>query len=102
MLPRLMVSVPTMRPSPRIVMIASLLMTCASGSSTEILCLANFKPPSVERFFTVPADELYKRIELQQIPRRTRFVTPYAEQLLHRFCNFQARIPLPENHDVAL
>jgi len=53
-------------------------------------------------FFTVPADEVYKRIELQQITRRTRLVTPYAEHLLYRFCHFQARVPLPENHEVPL
>lgn len=55
-----------------------------------------------KRFFTAAADEVYRRIELQQIVRRSRLVTPYAEHLLHRFCNFQARIPLPENHDVLL
>ena len=55
-----------------------------------------------KRFFTIPADEVYKRIELKQIPRRTHLITPYAEHLLHRFCNFQCRIPLPENHEVPL
>ncbi|MGA2584439.1 MAG: hypothetical protein ABSG31_14275 [Tepidisphaeraceae bacterium] len=54
------------------------------------------------RFFTVPTDEIYKRIELGQIARRTHLVTPYAEHLLYRFCNFQARVPLPENHNVPL
>jgi hypothetical protein len=55
-----------------------------------------------KRFFTVPADEVYSRLELGQLARRSRLVTPYAEHLLHRFCNFQARIPLPENHDVLM
>jgi len=55
-----------------------------------------------KRFFTMPIDEVLKRIELEPTARRTRLVTPYAEHLLHRFCNFQARIPLPENHDVPL
>jgi hypothetical protein len=55
-----------------------------------------------KRFFTMPADEVLKRIELSQTARRTRLVTPYAEHLLHRFCNFQARIPLPENHEIPL
>ncbi len=53
-------------------------------------------------FFTVPTDEVYKRIQFGQIARRTYLITPYAEHLLHRFCNFQARIPLPENHEVPL
>ena len=55
-----------------------------------------------KRFFTVATDEVYRRIELGQIVRRTYLKTPYAEHLLHRFCNFLARIPLPENHDVPL
>jgi hypothetical protein len=34
--------------------------------------------------------------------RQSRLLTPYAEHLLHRFCNYQCRIPLPENHEVQL
>ena len=55
-----------------------------------------------KRYFTVPPDEVYRRIELRQIRRRTRLVTPYAEHLLSRFCVFQSRVPLPENHEVPL
>jgi hypothetical protein len=33
---------------------------------------------------------------------RSRLVTPYAEHLLSRFCDFQSRVPLPENHNVPL
>lgn len=51
-----------------------------------------------KRYLTIPADELYRRIELAQVERRTRLVTPYAEHLLQRFFSFQTRIPLPENH----
>jgi hypothetical protein len=53
-----------------------------------------------KRFLTIPADELYKRIQANPAIRRSRLLTPYAEHLVHRFCNFQARIPLPENHEV--
>lgn len=53
-----------------------------------------------KRFLTIPADELYKRVQADQTVRRSRLSTPYAEHLLHRFYNFQARIPLPENHEV--
>ena len=53
-----------------------------------------------KRYFTVPAEEVYRRIDLKQITRRCRLITPYAEHLLNRFCSFQSRIPLPENHDV--
>jgi hypothetical protein len=55
-----------------------------------------------KRFFTVPTDEVYKRIELRQIVRRCYLTTPYAEHLLQRFYNFLGRIPLPENHEVPL
>lgn len=55
-----------------------------------------------KRFVTIPVDEVYKRLELNPAIRRARLQTPYAEHLLHRFCNFQSRIPLPENHEVQL
>jgi len=54
-----------------------------------------------KRFLTISTDDVYRRFELNQ-GRRTRLLTPYVEHLLHRFCHFQARIPLPENHDIAL
>lgn len=55
-----------------------------------------------KRFVTIPIDEVYRRLELNPTLRRARLLTPYAEHLLHRFCNFQSRIPLPENHEVQL
>jgi hypothetical protein len=55
-----------------------------------------------KRYFSIPADEVYRRIELKQIRRRSKLITPYAEHLLSRFCIFQSPIPLPENHDVPL
>ncbi|MDP9174676.1 MAG: hypothetical protein M3O30_12535 [Planctomycetota bacterium] len=55
-----------------------------------------------KRYFTVPTDEIYRRIEIGQARRRCVLITPYAEQLLDRFFHFQARIPIPENHDVML
>jgi hypothetical protein len=54
------------------------------------------------RSFTVPTDELYKRIQLQQVVRRAYLTQPYAEHLLQRYCNFKARVALPENHNVPL
>jgi hypothetical protein len=53
-------------------------------------------------YFTIPVDEVYKRIEIGQIARRARLVTPYAEHLLHRFCSFQSRVPLPVGHVIPL
>lgn len=55
-----------------------------------------------KRFVTIPIDEVYRRLELDPSVRRARLLTPYAEHLLHRFCNFLSRIPLPEQHDVRL
>jgi hypothetical protein len=55
-----------------------------------------------KRYFTVPTDEIYRRIELRQIRRRSALISPYAENLLCRFYNYQARIPIPENHDINL
>jgi hypothetical protein len=55
-----------------------------------------------KRFVTIPIAEVYRRIELNPTLRRARLLTPFAEHLLHRFCNFQCRIPLPEAHEVSL
>lgn len=55
-----------------------------------------------KRFVTIPTDEVYRRIELSPVLRRARLITPFAEHLLHRFGNYQCRIPLPEMHDVPL
>jgi hypothetical protein len=55
-----------------------------------------------KKYFTVSVDEVYKRIAMGQIQRRCRLVTPYAEHLLSRFCNFQSRVPLPQNHEVPI
>lgn len=62
------------------------------GDGTEALGI-DFK-----RYFTIPTIEVYKRVELLQVKRRCRLVTPYAEQLSTRFFNFQARIALPAEH----
>ena len=55
-----------------------------------------------KRYVTIPVDEVYMQLTRDPSVRRVRLATPYAEHLLHRFCNFQSRIPLPENHDVPL
>jgi hypothetical protein len=52
--------------------------------------------------FTIPTDEVYKRIHNHDAVRRCRLRTPYAEHVLQRFCQFLARIPLPQNHEVTL
>lgn len=50
------------------------------------------------RHFSIPADEVYEQLR-QQAKRRCRLVTPYAEHLVLRFCNYQSRIALPRDHD---
>jgi len=53
-----------------------------------------------KRYFSVPTAEVYARIKLGQVVRRSRLITPYTEHLIQRFSFFQVRIPLPENHAV--
>lgn len=55
-----------------------------------------------KRYFTVPAAEVYRRIELGEAVRRCRLTSPYAEHLSSRFAFFQLRVALPENHDVGI
>jgi hypothetical protein len=50
-----------------------------------------------KRYFTIPADEVYKRIATTA-KRRCFMNSPYLEHLSSRFCYFQMRIALPEEH----
>ena len=50
-----------------------------------------------KRFFTVPTDEVYKRLTLNA-KRRCLMNSPYLEHLSDRFSYFQQRIALPEDH----
>lgn len=56
------------------------------------LC-ADFK-----RYFTIPTDELYMRIQLRQIQRRCYLRSPYLEHFCTRFHYFHYRVGLPEDH----
>ncbi len=51
-----------------------------------------------KRYFTIPTDEVYYRIEIGEAKRRCRLVSPYLEHLTSRFNYFQSRIALPEDH----
>lgn len=55
-----------------------------------------------KRYFTISTDEVYARIRLGQVRRRCRLITPYAEHLVSRFCYFQSRLALPQDHDVPM
>lgn len=56
---------------------------------------------SFKRYFTVPMDDLLKRIELGETIRRSRMESPYFEHLLHRFGYYLSRVGLPVNHDIS-
>jgi hypothetical protein len=51
-----------------------------------------------KRYFTIPTDEVYYRIEIGEANRRCHLVSPYLEHLTSRFNYFQSRIALPEDH----
>ncbi len=51
------------------------------------------------RYFTVPTDEVYLRLH-GEAKRRSRLESPYREHLATRFCYFQLRVGLPEDHYV--
>ena len=50
-----------------------------------------------KHYFTLPTDEVYKRI-LKSAQRRCRLVSPYMEHLSTRFCYYQFRVALPQDH----
>lgn len=57
----------------------------------ELIC--DFK-----RYFTIPTDEIYHRINAQETKRRCRLASPYLEHLAVRFGYFSQRVALPLDH----
>ena len=51
-----------------------------------------------KRYFTIPTEEVYYRLDIEEAKRRCRLISPYLEHLTSRFNNFQSRIALPEDH----
>jgi hypothetical protein len=51
-----------------------------------------------KRYFTLPTDEVYRRIELGEAKRRCVMVSPYLEHLSGRFAYFLSRVALPIDH----
>lgn len=51
-----------------------------------------------KRYFSLPADEVYARLEIEQLKRRCRLNGPYLQHLISRFFYYQYRIALPERH----
>ncbi len=51
-----------------------------------------------KNYFTIPATEFYKRLEIGEIKRRTVPLSPYMEQISDRFTYFLGRVALPQPH----
>lgn len=51
-----------------------------------------------KHYFTIPTDEIYKRIEINEAKRRCVLISPYLEHLSSRFAYFLSRVALPEDH----
>jgi hypothetical protein len=51
-----------------------------------------------KRYFAIPTDEVYRRIELGEAKRRCVMSSPYLEHLSSRFAYFLSRIALPLDH----
>jgi len=51
-----------------------------------------------KRYFTIPTEEVYYRLEIGEAKRRCHLISPYLEHLTSRFNYFQYRIALPEDH----
>ncbi|MCL4879218.1 MAG: hypothetical protein KJ064_21355 [Anaerolineae bacterium] len=51
-----------------------------------------------KRYFTLPTEEIYFRIQRKEIKRRCVLKSPYVEHFSSRFYYFQSRIALPQDH----
>ena len=51
-----------------------------------------------KRYFCLPVDEVYARLKIEELKRRCLFNDPYLQHLISRFCYFQSRVALPEQH----
>jgi hypothetical protein len=51
-----------------------------------------------KRYFTIPVDEVYRRIEIGEVQRRCVLSSPYLEHLCCRFANYLSRVALPLDH----
>jgi hypothetical protein len=51
-----------------------------------------------KRYFTIPADEVYRRIELGEARRRCVLSSPYLEHFCCRFAYYLSRVALPLDH----
>ena len=49
-------------------------------------------------YFTLPTEEVYRRVELNKARRRSVIRSPYLEHLSSRFAFFLSRVALPQEH----
>lgn len=68
--------------------------TDAAGQGTPDLAL-DFK-----RYFSIPTDEVLRRLEIGELTRRACLESPYREHLATRFFCYHFRVALPEGHFV--
>ena len=64
----------------------------AAGRGTPDLAL-DFK-----RYFSIPTDEILRRLEIDELKRRACLEPPYREHLATRFFYYHSRVALPEGH----
>ena len=64
----------------------------AAGQGTPDLALG-FK-----RYFSIPTDEVLRRLEIGELNRRSCLESPYREHLATRFFYYHLRVALPEDH----
>lgn len=53
------------------------------------------------RYFTVPTEDLLKRIESAETNRRCYMQSPYFEHVSDRFTHYTGRVGLPNDHDIS-
>jgi len=51
-----------------------------------------------KRYFSIPTDEVIRRLEIGELQRRACLESPYREQLATRFFYYQYRVALVEDH----
>jgi hypothetical protein len=51
-----------------------------------------------KQYFSIPTEEVYFQLQSEQARRRCRLLSPYLEHFSTRFCYYQLRVALPEDH----
>jgi hypothetical protein len=67
--------------------------TCDSQKAGLPALVADFK-----RYFTLPTEEVYHKLEIGEVKRRCVLTSPYLEHVAIRFGFFLSRVALPQEH----